>query len=278
MILPQTTPEVVKAPGLFTRPPIVTPDEYRRAMPLLYNNFFSRAPAPDAGNGGEGGDPFWDQVVFMMNMNGTDGGQDAIDHAQGLSITWVGNSVLTDAQTLYQPTSLHITGSGDQGLQIPHSGELSVQDNQTTYEIRWRSTASGGDRALFSCAQNKPTVQADNMENMQTVLVDSTGSLILNNIVDQNLSANVNYETALEIDAANQVGYSYFNGTLYATHDLSASTTDDYTSTSDFSLGFHQFVAFPNPFEGFIYEFRITKALRYGGASYTPTGETWPTS
>jgi hypothetical protein len=88
------------------------------------------------------GDVHWGSVVFLMDMEGTDAGQDAVDASTGLhALTW-NTIVLDDAQAKFGTTSLLNNGTAANYLQkTSTSAEDDFGTADFTVEFHWRPAA-----------------------------------------------------------------------------------------------------------------------------------------
>ncbi len=80
-------------------------------------------------------DPYFDNVVLLMHMNGTDGGTTFTDNSNSAhAISVVGNAQTSTSQSKFNGSSALFDGSGDK-LSIPDSADFNLSGGDYTIEF-----------------------------------------------------------------------------------------------------------------------------------------------
>jgi hypothetical protein len=108
-------------------------------------------------------DPYYGQVVLLLNFDGLNGSQTIVDQSQYADATGVcvGTSALSTAQTLFGSTTFALNGSNNSGVQFNDSPRFTLGSGEFCIEMWYRPTDAGfGDLGGFFCGQG-PFDQAD---------------------------------------------------------------------------------------------------------------------
>lgn len=108
-------------------------------------------------------DPYYGQVVLLLNFNGLNGSQTIVDQSSyaDTSGVCVGTSALSSSQTLFGSTTLALNGPNNSGVQFNDSSRFALGSGEFCIEMFFRPTdvpfvGMGG----FFCGQG-PASQAD---------------------------------------------------------------------------------------------------------------------
>lgn len=90
------------------------------------------------------GDPFWANVVFLQNFQGTNGSMPATDQSQyAHALTWNGDAVISTAQSPFAGgSSADLDGSGD-FLSVPDNDSWDMGSGNFTIEMFFRVRSYG---------------------------------------------------------------------------------------------------------------------------------------
>lgn len=80
-------------------------------------------------HGGSGGDPYWNNVVSLLHLDGANGSTNFVDEISGVSWTGSGNAVLSSVQKKFGVTSLYIPDLDSDIYR--NTSPLSVSDKMT---------------------------------------------------------------------------------------------------------------------------------------------------
>lgn len=233
-----------------------------RIVVLGDNEYRSRAYGPCIV-----GDPYWNQVVTLLHLDGTDG---AISFTDERSKTWSasGNAQIDESQSKFGVSSLLLDGTGDLISTADHS-DWSFASGNFTVECFVRFNALSGS-AVFAGHYNITGNQREwlfwhdvtngllsftySTDGSSAPAIQHAWSPVVNTWYHVAVSR-VGNTLYLFVDGA-LIGSSSFNFTLFGS---SASLTVGHANTSALALN------------GWIDEFRITKGVgRYSAAFTAP--------
>lgn len=232
---------------------------------------------------GGGGDPFGDDLVLLLNFDGTTGMQDVADEGPfSLPLVWNGNAVLgtTRVYNASYETSMNLDGTGDF---VSISGWDDVWQPGTgpyTVEFRAYSTHPGGNQDyLFGSGDD-----AGNQYSQQFVVDDTSGGLLRYETQQNNVEGtriqltgradyrNAWHEWAITFDGTTI--FMYEDGVVIGSN-APVSKLLSVDPTSSLRIGGRVDGGGGDPFQGQIQACRWTLADRYGGVGYTPDAGKW---
>lgn len=223
-----------------------------------------------------GYDPNWSDVKVLLRFEPADGLSTFIDEGPSqLAFTKNGNIGLATSPT--PPIGKSVAtfdGTGD-FLTTPSISALSMSDTSDfTFEAVLMIDTAGRTNTILS-KRNTTSAQEYSFYVSGQVLsgvVFSGGASVGNATGATTMALNTWYEVAFERQGTQL--RVYLNGVV----DGTATQTSTPTSNSaTFNIGRELFNT-GRDFKGVMKQVRVTRAARYGGASYTPTGLTslWP--
>lgn len=217
------------------------------------------------------GDPYWNQVVLAMHMDGANAST-AFTDVKGKVITSLGNAQISTAQSKFGGSSAFFDGTGDY-LNTPSHEDFNFGSGDFTIEFFIRKTTSA---AQVVCAKRSsiafgpfqlycttaPVIQVSTNGGASWNKETSGPTFTIGEFVH---IAAERYGTSLKIYTAGVGGTSVDVGTdaLFA-------------NSNQVSIGATSDGAFP--FSGYLDDLRITKGLaRYKG-NFTPPAAEFPNS
>ncbi len=87
-------------------------------------------------------DPYWNQVVLALHMDGTNGSTTFVDE-KGKAVTPYGNAQISTAQSKFGSASAYFDGTGDY-LSVPNTADLRFDTGDFTVECFVRPTVAPG--------------------------------------------------------------------------------------------------------------------------------------
>ena len=239
-----------------------------------------RRLASTFGNGS--GDPFASDVQFLVNFDGTNGAQNAIDESQNsLPLTWGGNAVLSNAQTYSggHGTSLLLDGVNDY-VWIPDADGANVLDlgalTDWTIETRVRFSTVSGIRNIVAYGTGTPTVNGGEhaylrWSGSRAEWSDTRGGgLGLRLQPATAILANTWYD--ISVTKKDGVGlFMHIDGVYVGTNPIL--TAIDTPTPFNFIIGIDDTLT--SDFSGHIQAIRWTRAARYDEVNHTIGTEKW---
>lgn len=231
---------------------------------FLMNPFRFSAP------GGGGSDPNWADVVRLLHMEGTNGGTTFTDSSPlAVAVTNMTGATTSTAQKQYGDTSAYLDGS-----HYLRTANPVFLDSLWTIELSFYMPAA-------------PTANSSLFRNNGTDYPYYYISLYLDTSQQLTFQININsslytytYPTALATGAWHSVAfvrpelgwvYGYVNGARVYTREIPGGGIPD----ADY-MYIGSSVGGGSKFTGYIDEVRVTKAVRYTGASYTLATAAFP--
>jgi hypothetical protein len=210
------------------------------------------------------GDPYYNSVTLLLHLDGVDGSTIFTD-IKGHTVTPVGTASISTTQSKFGGSSLHINGVGNYLRVEPHA-DWATGTGDFTYEcwVYWDSNPASNSTIFRAIGGNlihvyraaTSNVLVANFPNVSGIITGLTP--ITNNdwhhiAISRRADVNGIGTIALFLDGVSQ-------GTPFAIYSQSFATTEIYIGAYD---------ATTTPLNGYIDDFRITKASRYE-STFTP--------
>ena len=209
------------------------------------------------------GDPFWNDVVLLLKMDGSNGSTTFTDSsASSYSVTAFGNAQISTAQAKFGQSG-SFDGTGDY-LSLPSNSALDMAGN-FTWEW-WMYLNNNANGAHFVAKQSvDTTIQLTGVNNSTLLIFDggnrSVGAIATGQWIH------------FALVRSSGVLQAYLNGT--ATGSSWTNTSATRFSLSSARIGARWTDAFF--LNGYLDEFRATKAARYT-SNFTPSDAPFPTT
>lgn len=217
---------------------------------------------------GGGGDPYWNNVSYLLVGNGANGTTTNIKDSSNnnLTTTIAGNTVISTAQSKFGSGSVYFDGTGDY-TQTQFSSTLAFGTGNFTIEGWWYlSSVTGGYKGLFHLS---PTDITGQTFNGYAVGIDPTGLLQYYYNGTYQISSTTltaGSFTHIAVVRASGILTVYINGVKPTT---GGSVTDTQNlATGALWLGTYYYLL--NTMTGYIYDIRVTKGVARYTANYTP--------
>lgn len=240
---------------------------------------------PSGAGGGGDGDPYWSDVFSLCPMSGTNGSTSFPDIIAGRTWTPTSASITTSQSPFAGGSSGNFGTSGSLTTGTLADWKFLHDGTQAyTIDIWAYINALGSSRMFFgtngaSSANTGLAAWVDPTGHLRFFMTKA-GSTIVNWTSGAILvSADTWYLVSFEWNPSGAgMMWSYLNGTLETTGGVGGTGAYS-TSNPTYAL---QLGASGNagglPLDGYASNWRVTKALRYGGASFTPPISPFPTA
>jgi hypothetical protein len=212
-------------------------------------------------------DPFYANTMLLLRMDGTNGSTTFTDSSPTpKAVTAVGNAQISTAQSKFGGASLLLDGNGDY-LSFPTSTDFAPGTGDFTVEC-WVRFASVASRAGFANTMN--SIFGANTTHWHWGYIPGTGlylgqhGLVSYATAAWTPTANIWYSVAAV--RASGIVRLYIDGVSQTVTNPTGISGANFSSGANMVVGL---IATPNYFNGYIDDFRFTKAARYN-ASYTP--------
>lgn len=226
-----------------------------------------------------GGDPFYNNVVFLSHYDGTDTSTTIVDE-KGHAVTCVGNAQLDTAQQKFGPSSLLLDGTGDYTT-TPDSADWVFTASNFTIEGWVRFAAITGNHVFCS--------QYENTTNQRAFFLRrTTGNLLTLSIFRNTGVSNSTADTAEGswtpvIDTWYHIAATWdgSNTRVFADGVLIGSnnpSTGPINSNQPLIFGAVNSSGFTQFMNGWLDDWRLTKGVARYTANFTPPAQPFPNS
>ena len=224
------------------------------------------------------GDPYYDKVVLLMHMDGSDGSS-SFPEVTGKTATPTDVLVSTDWSGFGSGSAEYTVGATDPRITLPVDGDFNMSSGDFTMEMTVRPSVVTGEKGLLSCyASNLGLIYGFNIRysesngGIRSVLGAGSGGTFDGFNSPWSPVADTEYKLAFEREGTTY--RVYVDGSVIGTHTIVEATTLA-SPGEDLLIGFSQTVANSN-YRGYVDEVRITKGVaRYGGA-YSVATQAFP--
>lgn len=231
------------------------------------------AEVADSGIIGPGEDEYWNNVVALLHMDGTNGSTTFTDQ-KGHTFTASGNAQISTAQSKFGGASALFDGTGDLVSSADHA-DWALGSGDFTIECWVRPAALGGDRILYSrrdvLSAMSPFLLYCEAAGKAGFLLSTNGSAWAVNILSAGVvfAAGTWAHVAMCRKAATV--YCWVNGVSVGTASVSGSLM---TTTQPLCLGANADAS--QSLNGNLDDVRITKGVARYTAAFTPPAAPFP--
>lgn len=221
--------------------------------------------------GGSGGDPYWSNVVALLNLNGPNGTQTFTDDKGGVWTPSASSVKLTNTQSRFGTTALTLAGNGT--LSSSNIYEVSSGTNYTL-EFYAYITSSDLSSSIIFCLSyiNTYAQMRVGVYGSQYDVLLSSGYQIWGNVSLRacgNVVINMWHHIALVVNSGNIL--FFVDGVLNRTQ---SQTLYKYGKTSQ--IGIQAGVATNPVFNGFLNGIRLTNGIARYTTNFTPPSAPFP--
>lgn len=209
---------------------------------------------------GGSGDPYWDNVSYLLVGNGANGTTtNIVDSSKNNIATTPTGVVISTTQNKYGSGSLYFNGSSQYIRTAANSG-FTFGTGDFTVELWFYSSATGAYLTLFSTTWAYQTVNqlrvSTGNNNNTLLLATYPGDLISAGTYSNN---SWNYLTVTRSGTTLRL---FLNGVITGTVTNSQSFVSDTFGLGGLSEGYY--------FNGYMYDVRVTKGIARYTANFTP--------
>ena len=220
-------------------------------------------------------DPFYGKVSLLLRMDGTNASTTFTDTSPNpKAITTVGNAQISTSQSKYGGSSGYFDGTGDY-LTVANSSDNAFGLGDFTIECWVNFSALPGNNIVMCIANTMTSLSSATFTMWWFGLYNNAGTNRLHlgrhgngdvfAYVNWTPSLNTWYHIAATRSSSSVIGL-FINGVSQSVTTSGSNWANDFSATGILSIGL---VATALTFNGYIDDFRLTRAARYT-ASFTP--------
>lgn len=220
-------------------------------------------------------DPYWDNVVLLMHMDGANSGTAFLDSKSRHSLTAVGDAVTTTSDYKFAPSSGDFSTSGSRVTCSDNITDFSFPTGTAfTIEFFINKTAYSDTAWVMSLQESGYSIVD------WSILVLMSGALEFGisggSYLDSTSNLSVGWNHVALVREPSGTLTWFINGVAAGTRSLNVDIGTG-TFINLFAIG-DRVTSTPPPLQGYLDELRITKGVARYTADFTPTPASFPNS